>query len=373
MNETILIERTAAELPGFLPTALSPIEKGGSSRHFYRVSSPERSVILVRDLGEKEENRHYASLAEFLSSHGVPVPRVLAHSETEGLLWLEDLGEQDLWATRNDPWEVRRPLYESVLHGISLLHRIPSHALDVEDLHLQLAFDERLYRWEQEYFTEHCLGGIFDLPEPERASLLCSEPMRRLAAGLASMPRQLVHRDFQSQNILIRNGEAVFIDFQGMRPGLAPYDLASLLCDPYVEISPEERTHLLEYYKNILKESGSPTGGDFDRVFWQCAAQRLMQALGAYGNLSLNLGKPHFRSHVAPALLRLREALSNLHSEDRLDELEKLLSKLKDSQGSVTNQRLAGADRNAKQPHWGEWLGESPSSNAKQRPGQQRG
>jgi hypothetical protein len=72
-----------------------------------------------------------------------------------------------------------------------------------------------------------------------------------------------------------------------------------------------------------------------------------MQALGAYGNLSLNLGKPHFRSHVAPALSRLREALSNLHSEDRLDELEKLLSKLKDSQGSVTD--------------------------AKQPPGQQRG
>ena len=292
MNETILIKKTADELPGFVPTSLKPIEKGGSSRHFFRVSSPERSVILVRDLGEKEENKHYASLAEFLSSHGVPVPCVLAHAQTEGLLWLEDLGEQDLWATRNDPWEVRRPLYESVLRGISLLHRIPSHAVDVKNLHLQLAFDERLYRWEQEYFTEHCLGGIFDLPETERASLLGSEPMRRLAEGLASRPRQLVHRDFQSQNILIRNGEAVFIDFQGMRPGL-----------------------------------------DFERVFWQSATQRLMQALGAYGNLSINLGKPHFRAHVPPALIQLSEALSNLHPQDRLNDLEILVSNLKDSQG----------------------------------------
>ena len=331
MNETILLERTAATLEGFAPVALHPIEKGGSSRYFYRVSSPEHSVILVRDLGEKEENRHYASLAEFLSSHEVPVPRVLAHSEDEGLLWLEDLGENDLWSFRNEPWEVRRPLYESVLRGILLLHRIPSHATDVEGLHLQIAFDERLYRWEQEYFTEHCLRGLFGMPDEKLAPLLSAEPFQRLASGLASKPRQLVHRDFQSQNILVRNGSAVFIDFQGMRPGLAQYDLASLLCDPYVTISAEERSYLLEYYRNILEESGTPVDGDFERVFWQCAVQRLMQALGAYGFLSIHRGKPTFRAHVAPALIRLREALSNLHAEDRLNDLEILVSNLKDS------------------------------------------
>ena len=330
MNETILLERTVATLEGFDPVAMHPIEKGGSSRHFYRVSSPEHSVILVRDLGEKEENRHYASLAEFLSSHEVPVPRVLAHSEDEGLLWLEDLGENDLWSFRNETWEVRRPLYESVLRGILLLHRIPSHATDVEGLHLQIAFDERLYRWEQEYFTEHCLRGLFGMPDEKLAPLLSAEPFQRLASGLASKPRQLVHRDFQSQNILVRNGSAVFIDFQGMRPGLAQYDLASLLCDPYVTISAEERSYLLEYYRNILEESGAPVDGDFDRVFWQCAVQRLMQALGAYGFLSIHRGKPSFRDHVAPALIRLREALSNLHAEDRLNDLEILVSNLKD-------------------------------------------
>jgi len=329
MNETTLLERTAATLEGFAPVALHPIEKGGSSRHFYRVSSPGRSVILVRDLGEKEENRHYASLAEFLSSHEVPVPRVLAHSEEEGLLWLEDLGENDLWSFRNEPWEVRRPLYESVLRGILLLHRIPSHATDVEGLHLQIAFDERLYRWEQEYFTEYCLGGLFGMPDETLATLLSSESFQRLASGLASKPRQLVHRDFQSQNILVRNGSAVFIDFQGMRPGLAQYDLASLLCDPYVTISAEERSRLLEYYRKILEESGAPVDGDFDRVFWQCAVQRLMQALGAYGFLSIHRGKHSFRDHVAPALIRLREALSYLHAEDRLDELTALIKDLK--------------------------------------------
>jgi len=329
MNETTLLEKTAAELGGFSPISLQPIEKGGSSRYFFRVSSPERSVILVQDLGEKEENRHYASLAEFLSSHGVPVPRVLARSDGEGLLWLEDLGEQDLWATRNESWEIRRPLYESVLRGIAVLHRIPSHATDVEGLHLQLAFDERLYCWEQEYFIEHCLGELFDVAATERSALLSSEAMKDLASDLALLPRQLVHRDFQSQNILIRNGEAVFIDFQGMRPGLPQYDLASLLCDPYVEISGEERDSLLMYYCELQAEAGTDVGENFERVFWQCAVQRLMQALGAYGFLSIHRGKPAFRAHVTPALIRLREALASLHSEDRLDELAAVLKNLK--------------------------------------------
>lgn len=91
--------------------------------------------------------------------------------------------------------------------------------------------------------------------------------MKRLARGLAAETRQLVHRDFQSQNILIRKGEASFIDFQGMRPGLAQYDLASLLCDPYVEISSEERTHLLAYYQNLRPRQDIPwekaTGASF--------------------------------------------------------------------------------------------------------------
>ena len=333
MTEDLLLQKTAAALPGFTPEGLSPIEKGGSSRFFYRVFSgngtaPRRSAILVRDLGEKEENRHYAALAGFLSSHGVPVPKVLATSDGEGLLWLEDLGEQDLWATRNESWEVRRPLYESVLRGIVLLHRIPCGDADVRGLHLQLAFDERLYRWEQEYFVSHCLGDLFGTSREKREALLDSSRMKHLAQGLAARPRQLVHRDFQSQNILIRDGDAAFIDFQGMRPGLAQYDLASLLCDPYVVIAAAERDHLLDYYKRILSSAGIDVGGEFDRVFWQCAAQRLMQALGAYGFLSIHRGKPAFRAHVAPALIRLREALANLHPDDRLEELEEGLKNL---------------------------------------------
>ena len=285
-------------------------------------------MILVHDLGKKEENRHYAKLAEFLAGKDVPVPGVLAEDHSKGLLWLEDLGEEDLWASRNEPWEVRRPLYESVLRGVALLHRIPPGSSTEKGLNLQPGFDERLYRWEQEYFAEHCLGGIFGISESRRHTLLQSPAMQHLARHLAQQPSQLVHRDFQSQNIMIRDGSAWLIDFQGMRPGLPQYDLASLLCDPYVEISAVERTHLLNFYRQLLAAEGEVPDENFERLFWQAAVQRLMQALGAYGFLSLHCGKPAFRVHVKPALERLREALRQLPPNDRLDELADLVTNL---------------------------------------------
>jgi aminoglycoside/choline kinase family phosphotransferase len=323
-----LLTHTASRLPHLAGASLAPIEKGGSARRFHRVSAPEGSAVLVHDLGEREENKHYASLAGFLSAQGVPVPAVLAADHDLGLLWLEDLGEIDLWASRNEPWEIRRPLYESALRGIALLHGIPVSESHRHDLILQREFDESLYAWEQKYFTDHCLGDLFGISEKKRGALLEHPSMISMARGLAGRPRRFVHRDFQSQNILVRNGEAVFIDFQGMRPGLPQYDLASLLLDPYVILTEGERDQLLGFYHGLAP---SEPREEFDRVFWQCAAQRLMQALGAYGNLSLNLGKPHFRAHVAPALTNLRETLTRLHPEDRLDTLVGFLERLPSS------------------------------------------
>jgi hypothetical protein len=134
-----------------------------------------------------------------------------------------------------------------------------------------------------------------------------------------------VHRDFQSQNIIIRNSQAHLIDFQGMRPGLAEYDLASLLYDPYVDLPESEHAELTAHYRGRQLENGIATNGDFDLKLRLCAMQRLMQALGAYGFLGLVKGHKHFLKHVAVAMQSLQRTVAEI---DGLNELEKTLRQL---------------------------------------------
>jgi hypothetical protein len=102
------------------------------------------------------------------------------------------------------------------------------------------------------------------------------------------------------------------IDFQGMRPGLAEYDLASLFFDPYVELSGAKRSELINYYREKQTGNGRIIDGQFDHTLRLCAMQRLMQALGAYGFLGLVRGHEHFLQYIPGAVHSLREIVANI-------------------------------------------------------------
>ena len=135
----------------------------------------------------------------------------------------------------------------------------------------------------------------------------------------------MVHRDFQSQNIIIRNAQAHLIDFQGMRPGLAEYDLASLLYDPYVVLRKRLCAELAAHYRGRQLENGAPINGEFDLKLRLCAMQRLMPASGAYGFLGLVKGHKHFLKHVAAAMQSLQRTVAEI---DGLTDLDKTLRQL---------------------------------------------
>ncbi len=315
-----LIDHTAGNFPGHTPEDfhITAVEKGGSDRKFYRICTADRSLILVKYSGRKEENRHYVDIAKFLSSAGVQVPHIYLHDPDEGLIWMHDLGKEDLWTFRDEPWAVRRPLYESALIESFKMHTAATRNRDRADLTLEREFDTHLYLWEQGYFFEHCLKNHFGVPEAQVRELAELPVLHAASAHLASLPRVLVHRDFQSQNIMIRDGTAWLIDFQGMRFGLAQYDIASLLYDPYVSLQPPEREELLAFYERLARRSGVELPEDFREIFDWCALQRLMQALGAYGFLGLQKGRPDFLAHIPAARLSLREVASRLYGLQKI-------------------------------------------------------
>src|SRR5438094_962986 len=328
MRTEVLLRQTRRHFPRFNvdEVKILPIEKGGSDRKFYRVRcSSEQSLILVKYNLEREENRHYVAIAQFLETHNIHAPRIYYHDAEEGLIWLEDLGERDLFGYRNEPWLVRRAFYESALDEVRKLHQLPEAVCIEMHQHLPAEFNAALYAWEQNYFFENCLGRYFKIETGTIDNLDALPALHHIAEKLAELSRVLVHRDFQSQNILVRNGQAYLIDFQGMRPGLAQYDLASLLYDPYVELTPAERAELTAYYRGRQVENGIAINCDFALKLRLCAMQRLMQALGAYGFLGLVKGHKHFLKHVAAAMQSLQRTVAEI---DGLTELDKTLRQL---------------------------------------------
>src|SRR5438093_8272341 len=232
MRTALLLRQTRMHFPRLDVDQIKirPIEKGGSDRKFYRSQSAgDKRLILVKYDREREENRHYVQIAKFLDSHGIRVPKIYFHDPAEGLIWIEDLGERDLCSYQHEGWLVRRAFYESALDEIIKLHSLPESVCAEMKQYLPAEFNAALYRWEQKYFFDNCLGRYFSVSESKRKELAALPGLREIAKHLASLPRVLVHRVFQSQNIIIQNRRANLSNSLAMRPGLPHYDLASLL------------------------------------------------------------------------------------------------------------------------------------------------
>lgn len=305
---------------------LEPILKGGSDRCYYRCgcasSSGPDTCILMLYTDNRPDNPSYFPATDVLHSHGVRVPHIYHHDASRKVAWIEDLGAADLWEHRLDaPTEVRR-LYRSALRQAARVHALTPEGLGQTVLaKLQRPFDADYYGWEQNYFFDE-FASRFSTATPETLERVRHHPqLVALREELAALPRCMVHRDFQSQNIVIKEGKAWLIDFQGLRPGRGEYDVASLLWDPYVELPDEDRVALADYYFEYRRREHGWDGSSA-RTLAQCAIQRLMQALGAYGKLSHRDGKHSFLAHVKPALARLR---SIVETHDVVPVLEEVL------------------------------------------------
>ena len=319
LSERRILEMTNRFLPEVDTAALrvERITKGGSDRQYWRLVTPQRSIIFMAYTDLRADNLSFAPATEFLAEHDVAVPPILAHDNAGRYLWSEDAGATDIWDYRDQPWEIRGPLYKATLEQAARIHRIAEDQVPPALRNqLQRGFDADLYKWEQDYFFNRFAVKFSSLELPELDAIHSSHVFKNLAEELASLPRFLVHRDFQSQNVIVRSSppdeaEICLIDYQGVRPGLPEYDLASLLLDPYVSLSETETQELIDHYCAV--RASDPEWDWNPRLYAKCASQRLMQALGAYGYLGVVLGKHEFLKHIPVATERLRNTVAKAH------------------------------------------------------------
>jgi N-acetylmuramate 1-kinase len=299
---------------------ISPLSARGSDRIFFRLTwGQAHSAILIHYDPGRTENTYYADIALFLRDIHIPVPRIIGHEPKDHLILMEDMGDGDLWSFRQAPWETRRVLYRKTLEVVHRLHAFPEERFPTGRVKLMESFGPDLYRWERDYFREHFVRGLcgINFEPPEEKDL--EAELSALANRLVKSGRCLVHRDLQSQNVMIRDGAPFLIDFQGMRFGSPFYDLGSLLNDPYVDLSVTEIEELLAFYHGLTKTALDWPA--FRSYFWEASAQRLMQALGAYGFLGLKKRLKSFLDHVPSGLRNLIRATTEIVSLPRLKDL----------------------------------------------------
>lgn len=299
------LERDALSKRGWSvnQTEVTPFPARGSARSFARVSEGKRRAILMRYDPVRVENTMYTAQARFLARVGVRVPAVLWDSPSTHRALLEDLGGEDLVGWLNQRPEQRRTVYRRVLDAVLDWHKKATPALRRARVPLMPPFARDLYQWEHDLFYTHYLKTAAGWTPNEKRTL--RSVLTQVARHLETVRPVLVHRDLQSSNILWVHRKPAFIDFQGMRLGPAAYDLASLLCDPYMELPEEERDELLTRYEARMDPSR------FRRVDYHAAViQRLAQALGAYGRLSVLPGCERFRAYIPPAERMLRAGVT---------------------------------------------------------------
>ena len=288
--------------------SLSALPMAGSDRYYWRVRLPNGTTcVLSQHEGKRPENARFVPLARFLGQHGVRVPIILAEDHANHRIWLEDLGDTSLESLASSGHPACQAGYLATIAALAKLHAISQDQAMALEPRLQPAFTSSLYRWEQDYFWDH-YGARHSGLTPDHIGELRRHPaLLELAEDLAGHPRCLVHRDCQSQNILIQaDGGAALIDFQGMRYGLAEYDLASLFYDPYVALPESQRDALFAEYHRLRQSDRTVS----QRLLAGCAIQRLMQALGAYANLADNLGKSWYLKFIPIATERLRRIVA---------------------------------------------------------------
>jgi aminoglycoside/choline kinase family phosphotransferase len=313
------IQKFLTEHLGKTDFTLEPIKKGGSDRQFFRVSLPHKDSFIFMHYGDEvEENAHWTGINRFMASLDMNVPRIITQDSSKHFLLIEDLGEVDLWSLRFEPWEKRRDFYFQALTQICRLNSFDLKSIPA-DLQLSESYGPRLYKWEHDYFLENLVWEVCKIKLTSADAVKLTKELDALSERLQKIEPCLIHRDFQSQNIMIKNGRPILIDFQGIREGCLFYDLGSLICDPYVTFADEERNELLDFYYELMNPTYSRD--EFVRNFWMGSVQRLLQALGAYGFLGLKKHKTDFLSHIGNGLENLLFAVDNVGALETLSDL----------------------------------------------------
>src|SRR6266496_3411793 len=287
---------------------------GGSGRNIIRLASEKVSAIGIL-YGVREANAAFLEFSRHFRRHGLPVPEIYAEDLDHGAYLEEDLGDTSLFEllSMNRAGENIAPqAVEAYRKVVAVLPRFQVEAgrdLNYKACYPCASFDRQSIAWDLNYFKYYFLR-LAGIPFNEQA---LEDDFGRLTEFLLSAPSDyFLYRDFQSRNVMLRDGNPYFVDYQGGRKGALQYDIASLLYDGKADLPPQLRQELLDFYIDRLALYFPFDRAAFMEHYYAFVYIRIMQALGAYGFRGFYERKAHFLQSVPYAMKNLRWLLHNV-------------------------------------------------------------
>src|SRR5579871_3452864 len=297
-------------------TSVQPLQGqlGGSGRNILRLCNEKVSAIGIL-YGVREENAAFLAFSRHFRRHGLPVPEIYAEDLKAGAYLEEDFGDTTLFEflSNNRDGEVVAPevveAYRKVVRALPRFQIEAGRDLDYSVCYPRASFDRQSIHWDLNYFKYYFLR-LAGIGFNEQA---LEDDFERLTDFLLSADcSYFLYRDFQSRNVMLRDEQPFFLDYQGGRKGALQYDIASLLYDAKADLPPQLRQQLLEFYLETLHGYANISREEFLRHYYAYVYVRILQALGAYGFRGFYERKAHFLQSVPYALKNLRWLLHNV-------------------------------------------------------------
>ncbi len=330
MTEQNILENLFKKWCNKTPESITQLPISGSNRAYYRIIKDDISVIGVVNADQKE-NLAFVKFTEHFLKKELKVPQIYAQDLENHCYIQQDLGDDTLFSilskerkTDDIPPSVLR-LYLKVVEQLPRFQVLGNEQFDYSNCYPRASFDKQSMTWDLNYFKYYFLK-LAQIPYDEQS---LEDDFSVFSDYLNQVDNQFfLYRDFQSRNIMIKDQDVWFIDYQGGRQGALQYDLASLLYDAKANLGDSTRELLLEHYLDSLQKHKTVNREEFKQQFYAFVLIRILQAMGAYGFRGFYENKSHFLQSIPYALKNLRNILKKLPEGLQIHTLTELLSKI---------------------------------------------
>jgi len=315
------------------PTFTQKLPQSGSHREYYRVKSKNKKALIVFNNNFKE-NQAFIEFSKSLEKTEIKVPKIINSDIENNTYIIEDLGDDTLFSiiekeNNNNIFSDKvLSLYKKIIKELPKIQILADKNINYKYCYPRKHFDKQSILWDLNYFKYYFLKlAHIDFDEQE----LENDFNSFINYLLDTNTNFFLFRDFQSRNILIKNNEPYFIDYQGGRKGALQYDIASLLFDAKAKIPNNIREELLKLYITEVKKYTTINEQEFLNKYTGYVLIRILQAMGAYGYRGYFEQKTHFLTSISPAIENLKYILPKLDKKLDIPELLNALTKLTNS------------------------------------------